>query len=375
MVDTGRAVCCPAHPKQRAHDLFVRFGRDIKRRFPGNYEGASQFLNGLRFETGKGTFDKRDYQPSNPLSFSNLAEKWLERKKDEVTYGTFQSLRPLMHRAMDHFGDRNVKSIRYAELDDYLLELRKRSGLSSKTIYNLFAHLRNFYRWLVDRDEIKADQVPKFPDVGFEIGWRKTTDKQTQERVLEEVWRICEKKTPRAWFAIFLCSCNVNIRPGELAGVLEEDIDLDRSCIWIRNHKTKRHTKAPKAIPLLQEDIDFIQSLPRGFPKMPFFRRDVGGGGRHASTSFGKHYLIDVWNKACQAVGVENVGLYGGTRHTTCQYLRQQGKTPEEVKRFTDHSTNTAFDRYLEIQIEEKIEGVMLARTTNGPPKTRSQSL
>ncbi len=56
------------------------------------------------------------------------------------------------------------------------------------------------------------------------------------------------------------------------------------------------------------------------------------------------------------------MSLYPGTRHTTCQFLRRLGKTPEEVKRFTDHTTNKAFDRYLEIEIEEKLQGVQLAR-------------
>jgi hypothetical protein len=141
----------------------------------------------------------------------------------------------------------------------------------------------------------------------------------------------------------------------------------------IRDHKTKRHTQAPKTIPLLDEDIEFIKSLPRGFPKMPFFRRDVGGGGRHTNATFGKHYLQYVWNQACRNLDIQGVGLYGGTRHTTCQYLRQQGKTPEEVKRYTDHTTNKAFDRYLEIAIDEKRQGVMLARRKQGSDNIHGQ--
>jgi hypothetical protein len=32
------------------------------------------------------------------------------------------------------------------------------------------------------------------------------------------------------------------------------------------------------------------------------------------------------------------------------------------VKRLTDHSTNKAFDRYLEVQVEEKRQGIELVR-------------
>lgn len=154
MKDNGRnAIVCPDHPKQRASTMFVRFTRQIKRKFT-NYEEASRFLNGLRFKVDENSYDARDYQRANPLGFRTLAEKWLDFKQEEVSYGTFQSLRPLLQRAINYFADQNVKGIRYADLQDFLRELRKTSGLSSKTIHNLFSHLHNFWSWLIDREEI-----------------------------------------------------------------------------------------------------------------------------------------------------------------------------------------------------------------------------
>lgn len=362
MRDNGRnAVACTDHPRQHAKCLIVRFGREIFKRF-SNYQEASRFLNGLRFKTDENTFDVRDYKRANPLGFSNLADKYLDMKRLNVKHGTFVSLRPLMERAKVFFGNRNVKEITYGDLEDFFLHLKKEGRLASKTLYNLRSHLHDFWEWLAKRKEISKDQVPELPEISFEMAWRKTLDKETQEAVLERVWEITRDKTPRAWFAILLLSSNVNVRPGELASILEEHVDLERGCIWVHDHKTKRHTQRPKTIPLLDEDIEFIRSLPKGFPQMPFFRRDVGGGGRHANTSFGRHFLQDVWSQACRDLGITEVSLYPGTRHSTCQYMRQLGKTPEEVKRFTDHTTNKAFDRYLEIQIEEKRQGVELAR-------------
>jgi integrase len=362
MRDNGRtAVCCSTHPKQHARSLIVRFGRNIFKRFT-EYSEASRFLNGLRFKTDENTFDARDYKRANPLGFAHLADKYLAMKEQTIKHGTFASLRPLMERAKNFFGNRNVKELNYGDLEDFFLHLKKDSGLASKTIYNLRGHLHNFWEWLCKRKEIPRDLMPEFPEISFEMGWRRTLDKTTQESVLDEIWEITRKKTPRAWFAILLLSSNVNVRPGELEGVLEDHVDLERRCILIHDHKTKRHTQAPKTITLLDEDVEFIRSLPKGFPHMPFFRRDVGGGGRHANTAFGRHFLQDVWDKACRNLGVSGVSLYPGTRHSTCQFFRQLGKTPEEVKRLTDHTTNKAFDRYLEIQAEEKRTGVELAR-------------
>ena len=80
------------------------------------------------------------------------------------------------------------------------------------------------------------------------------------------------------------------------------------------------------------------------------------------ATAFGRHYLQDVWTKACQKLGIEGVSLYPGTRHSTCQFLSQHGRTPEQVKRLTDHTTNKASDRYLQIETEEKHQGVEFIR-------------
>jgi integrase len=385
MVDNHKdAFSCPAHKKQRAGTVFVKFTRDIRKRFrgPDCYNAAGYFLAGLRFKFSEGSYDPRDYQGSRPLAFRSLAEQYLARKRQDLKASSFAKLRSDMDKATNFFQDQNVKDIGYAELDDFFFSL---GHLKSKTIYNIRTNLHAFWTWLVKRQSIKRDQMPDFPVIKVELGWRKTINHETQKAILDEVYRICQKKTPRAWLAIALAASNVNVRVGELAGVLEEDVDLERGCIWIHDHKTRQHTQAPKAVVLLEEDIAFIRSLPRGFPKMPFFRRDLGGGGRDANTAFGKHFLLDVWNKACRKLSLEGVGVYGGTRHSTCQHLRQCGKTPEEVKRFTDHRTNKAFNRYLEIQIEEKREAAELARepasmkryvrktgTTVGPPKAKN---
>ena len=75
--DEKRKGCfCLNHPKVGATSFYVKFGRDIYRRFK-DYEMASRFLTGLRFKRDEGSFDKRDYKKENPLGFENLAENWL----------------------------------------------------------------------------------------------------------------------------------------------------------------------------------------------------------------------------------------------------------------------------------------------------------
>ena len=80
------AFICDKHFDRRVipAGVNVKFGRDINKRFT-DLELAEQFLNGLRFKTSEGSFDKRDYKKGNPLGFANQARKWLETKKGVST--------------------------------------------------------------------------------------------------------------------------------------------------------------------------------------------------------------------------------------------------------------------------------------------------
>jgi integrase len=104
----------------------------------------------------------------------------------------------------------------------------------------------------------------------------------------------------------------------------------------VRHNKEKK----PKIVPLLDEDIKLVKSLPRGLPHLYFFRH----GKRKGLTSskagrFGNDYLYKWWKIACRNLGIEGVDLYGGTRHSSARGLREFC-SPEQIKKATMHSTN-----------------------------------
>ncbi len=373
MRDNGRnAVSCPKHPKQKARALILRFGREIKKRF-SDYEEASRFLNGLRYKVDEGSFDVRDYQSGNPLGFSVLAGKYITHKEREVSQdrlakGTLAHIRYDLNKASEHFGVTSVREIGYAEIEDFLDGME---GLSSKTIQNVKANLHAFWRWLFRRKEIT--EIPEFPEVKAELGWRKTVDKATQDFILEEIKKLAEK-TPRVYLAFrWLCTYTA-IRPGELRSILESDVDLKQGTVTIRDHKTKRSMKGPKIVPLLDQDIEIIKSLPRGFAQMPFFRHDASIKGMPQNTPFGNRVLRKFWNRACGNLGIEGVDLYGGTRHSTQQFYRQHLST-EDCMRLSMHTTSKAGQRYLEVSRQELIRGYALSREAQkGTPKVHRKT-
>jgi len=79
-------------------------------------------------------------------------------------------------------------------------------------------------------------------------------------------------------------------------------------------------------------------------PDLYFFRHVSGVSGIDAGKQFGPKYFKKWWDKACANLGIENVDLYGGTKHSTATALGEF-LTPEEIKR---GGTHKAFERYFQ---------------------------
>lgn len=341
--DNGKSMACPFHPRQQSDQgLYVKaFG--ITRRFDRNYAGAQRFLTGVRFKRDEGSFDRRDYDHNRPLGFDNLIGKWLEYKRDEIV-----DHRHYIHYATvaaDFFGLRNIKSIAFADLEDFSKSLT----CGQKTRKNYIAALHHFFVWCSRRDYI--DRIPEFPVIQFELGYRAVIGKETQARIIEEIGRIAPAK---AWLAIKWLATYINVRPAEMRSLKEGNIDLEGGHLLFPHPKEKRY----KVTPLIDEDIAILKTFPIAISKdMLFFRKDNG-------QPFGNQYLWIIWKRACRNLKIEGVDLYGGTRHSSARALRQHF-SPERIKRALGSSTNAAFERYYRIEEEEVRE--VFSRTSAAP--------
>lgn len=338
--DHRRGLPCPDHPDQQATKRFiVQFGRNLQKRY-STYIQAERFLDGLRYEVDKGTFDPREYHTSKPLGFTTLSDKWLSYKEKEVKHTSYVPLKGYIGKAQQCWGNRSVKTIQYSDLEDFLFSL----DLSDKSKSNVRACLHNFWSWLLRRKEITRAEFPDFPTINFELGWRNTVDKDLQQKIIDEVWNISHEISPRIWIAVKWLSTYISVRPKEMITLLEENIDRRSGLLIIPHPKEKR----PKLVPLIEEDIDLLKQFPAGFPKLPFFRHGKGIKSCQPGQRFGKNYVYRWWKRACENLGVEGVDLYGGTRHSSVIALTEFA-TPEQIKRATMHSTNVAFERYYQV--------------------------
>lgn len=330
--------------KGRFRAYFHHNGERVEKRF-GTHGGAERWLTGQRFKADEGTWDARDYRADNPLGFENLVGKFLHSKR--LLKGV-KKYEQRLRFATEKWGNTNVKSIGFSQIDGLLIELRE-NGYSSKYIKDIRDCIKSFYRWCARNSEIKHDQIPELPIIKASSPYRKIVTKEVQCRILEEVRRTATFN-PRIYIGILFLSTYINVRPGELVSIRERDIDLNNGRILIRESKTGE----PKYVYLLDDDIRLLKEQPKGFPELYFFRHIKGRGGNPPGSKFGKSYLYKWWRKSCEKLSIEGVDLYGGTRHSTAVALRQRLKlTPEEIKRATGHRTATAFDRYLQIQGDE----------------------
>ncbi|KFO67884.1 hypothetical protein ER57_08175 [Smithella sp. SCADC] len=327
-------LICPKHPKIRAASFRVKFGK-LQKRFR-SYQDAQRTLTGWRFKTDELTFDERDYQPDNPLGFSNMSNKWLSYHSGKVKPGTRKNLIAHIRHAQEYFQNRNVKDLRYGDFEDFLQELTELSG---KTKHNIMSTIHNFYSWLRKRREIR--ELPEFPEVKYILGYRRTVSKEVQIQIVEEVRRICPN--PKVYLGIKWLTTYISLRPGELIKILEGNIDPANGYLYIIEEDSKT---CYKSIPLIKEDVELLESLPPAFPAMRFFRHIKGVSGVHEDEPFGMKYFYKWWKKACENLGVEGVDLYGGTRHSSVRALRKF-RSPEEIKRASMSETNKAFGRYM----------------------------
>lgn len=355
--DRKTGLYCPNHPEQRASRFKVIFKDNLTKRFT-NYEEAEYYLNGLRFKTTEGTFDLRDYKSDNPLGFETLATAWLERKKDIICHKSYGNLNRYMKAAIKAWGNTNIKKIGYGQLEDFLIDQRKTH--KNKTVSNIRSCLHDFWKWVAKREKIA---MPEFPEVSFTLGVRKIISKDTQQYIIDDVYRSTFHINTKVFLGIKWLATYIALRPGALNKVLEEDVNLDTGYLRIMFPKrpdggNDKEGGDPIYIPLLEEDIEIIKTLQRGFPKQRFFRHVGGIKGCKEGTPFADNYFYEKWKESCRNLGIEDVDLYGGTRHSSATALKSRDKySAEDIKRGTMHGkANKAFDRYLQFPDEEVLE-------------------
>ena len=347
-----RGIWCPNHPFISPKKFILRFGRDISKSFT-TYDRAYRFLTGLRYETEEGKFDPRDYKSSNPLGFSNIIDQYIsDRASDTKKKATVKKYKQRLEWAKQYFIQRNVKHIKHKDLTAFINWLEDK-GKSSKYIYDILNCIRMVYNWLLINHDIAQDQCPVYPEYKPKMAKRKLVSKVDQQAILDQLYNDVFEINSKIYIGILFLTTYLNIRPKELREIREEDIDLNRGMITLTALTTKEREE--KTIYLLPDDIDLLKSVKMTFPKNYFFTHTEGSAHSpaRAGDRIGKDTFYLYWRRTCKKLGIEGVPLYPGTRHSSAVALKESGVSTEDIKRGTGHSTNKAFERYLQVSGSE----------------------
>ncbi|RJP78615.1 MAG: hypothetical protein C4522_12630 [Desulfobacteraceae bacterium] len=355
--DEKRNGCfCTHHPQCSSTKYFVRFEKLFKN-FQ-NYFEAYQFLQGLRFKFNEGTFDAKDYRKDSPMGFSTLADQYVKMKEQDGLR-SIQNIRNYMKLAKNYFGQKNVKEFKRPDIRNFLFGL----NVSSKTRHNYMSCLHDFFYNLYNDDIISISQIPNMPKIEFELEYRTLTDLETQEKIISKVKEISYNTNPKIWLGIDMLSLYTNIRPKDLLGITETDIDLDYGIIEILRPTKKRNKLKKVIIRLVEAHIDIIKDIKKRYPALPhisFFRHHGGVSGCNTGQPFGEKLFYKWWKKACDELGIKGLDLYGGTRHTTTTALAKEvGR--DGAKKASQHGTNKAFERYCQAHDDETFKFVKIA--------------
>lgn len=349
--DPRRGGCfCPDHPDQRATRFIVKFPGGIYKRFK-DYEDAVQELNYLRHEktSRKKKFNPNDYRSSKPNSFVSLKDKYFSKKKKRIS---FNKIKYYMDMAADHFGMTNIRDISGADISEYLESI---PNISEKTRHNHKTQLINFWNWCLGCGNIiTLAEMPTFPDIDYDLGLRKITDWDTQEKMIKKIKEMSYDINPKIWFGIDMLATYTALRPDDLRRVTESS--LDSNGILVIYNPTKRKNKFKK-VRLVEDHVEEWRSLQQkypGLPDKPFFRHTKTNGRAKADVVFGINYLYKWWEKAAKEIGLEGVSLYPGTKHTTATETAACLGT--EKARAASGLTNKAFDRYCQIENIDALE-------------------
>ena len=325
---------CSACGMPASKGYTVNFGRAIRKRFK-TYQEAAHFLSGIRYKTDEGTFDHRDYRSDNPLSFMKQSERWLTVKENEVSKDTHRKYTRFMRYACAEWKDRNVKSISYGDIEDFLYSGRFKSD---KYRHDAKSCLNHFFDWLVKREKITK---PGIPIIRFDLGWRNIIGLKTQKQIIEEVYRIAPQE--KIAFGIELLATYTNLRPDDLRRISERDY-RDGIIRFERPTKKKNRGKLVQLIDKHIETWERLKAQHPALPHMPFFRHHNQSGVANDSL-YGKDLFYKWWKKACKNLGIEGVDLYGGTRHSSTT-ATAENLDEATAKQASEHDTSSAFGRY-----------------------------
>ena len=317
-----------------------RIARDLDGYVLDSYKRTHRLLEKIRKDIDDGIFNITNYLPKEIEQFkgSKMFPKWEMAKKDQGLSGWH--LRKVSEYTknyyMPFFQDIDTRRIAKYHIEDFLSKLSKK--LSLKTKKNIMDMLRNFCRWLYQR-EILA-RVPVFPVI---TPAEPTIKFITKEAQLKYLALIPEEHKPIFTFLMYH-----PVRPGEACALQVKHFDTSNAVIEIcqavgyRNEIKSRKNRKPYYLPISR--FFGIGILKDKLPDAYVF------------TNKGKIYnsntLGDIWREAIKNSEMPHINLYNATRHSIASQAVNSGIGLDRISKALGHCTLEMTKKYASMNVE-----------------------
>jgi site-specific recombinase XerD len=220
------------------------------------------------------------------------------------------------------------------EVQDYLLHLLKKRGLSPKTCNTVRHGLRFFYRITLG-----------WPDPHFYLPGPKQPLTLPEVLSSVEVVRLFRVTTNRKHRALLMTTYATGLRVSEVTRLKVEDIDSPRRCLRIVKGKGQKDRYLPLSQRLLRELRAYWRRerpAPWLFPGLIPGRPLTRGG------------AADAFDKAKVKAGITKSGSIHVLRHSWATHMLEAGAQVHEIQRLMGHRSPRSTMRYLHIAQDRK---------------------
>lgn len=313
------------------HHIYSYQGVSFKQR-----DYAEDVLTLIQGEISSGTFDIRKYKKGFQLTVKVYAEKWVDSLS--LQPATIKDYRySIQNYIGPFFKDLDIRDVRHHHLMEFKTWVSKKR--EAKGVYNVLNCLKAILRYAWRNGDIKT--VPPFPVLEYQKPAIKWIDEATQADILENI--------PEHDRYIFKFMAWYGVRPSEARALQKSDLQADNITIThsFSLNKLVNTTKTHKVkiLPRLQIFDDMLAGMQRRLGSFVFTRSWDG-------KPYTQKNLNQLWNKACEQVGVK-INLYNGLKHSLGMHLLERGVSKEMVQKIYGHSRADMTDRYCDYQTKQ----------------------
>jgi len=269
----------------------------------------------------------------NPTSDDNIPPQYLEKLlRKRYSPNTIKTYVSYIKSFVTEFQDRSLESITTQEINDYILGLIRKKGISASQQNQRINAIKFYYEQVLGRKK-------KY----YHLNRPKKEKRLPNVLTVEEVEQIIKHCTNLKHKCILMTLYSGGLRRSELINLKITDIDTQRMLIRITRSKGKkdRHTLlSEKLVRLLRDYYRWYK------PKLWLFEGQ--GGGQYSATS-----IENIFRKALKKAQIEKHATPHTLRHSFATHLLEQGINLRYIQEILGHSSTKTTEIYTHVSSKQ----------------------